>query len=69
MKTIYLVQKMERKEFKYYAHKGIKVQHLQYHGQVRTLWCESKRKAIMSCRVRNHWSGYEVFFATPIKFF
>lgn len=62
MKKIYLVQKMEREAFKFYAHKGIKVHRLDCYGQVITMWGESKRKAIKSCREKNRQQSYEVFF-------
>lgn len=69
MKTIYLVQKMERDLFKKWARKGIKVKSLDCYDQVSTMWCESKRKAIKSCREKNHEQNYEVFFVTPVKAF
>ena len=67
MKKIYLVQKMERDSFKEYARKGIKVDHLDCYCQVITMWCESKRKAINGCRIRNHEQDYEVFFVRRIN--
>ena len=69
MKKIYLVQKMEHEAFKYYAHKGIKVNRLDCYGQVVTMWCESKRKAIKSCREKNREQKYEVFFVVQIRVF
>lgn len=69
MKKIYLVQKMERNAFKYFAHKGIKVRYLSCYGQVITMWCESKRKAIITCRKRNHEQNYEVFFVVRVDAF
>lgn len=67
MKKIYLVQKMEREAFKECAHNRIKVNHLDCYGQVSTLWCESKRNAIKSCREKNHEQNYEVYFVTQVK--
>lgn len=67
MKKIYLVQKMERKPFQKWARKGIKVNSLDCYDLVITMWNESKRKAIKSCREYNHNQNYEVFFVVPIK--
>lgn len=69
MKKIYLVQKMEREPFQKWARKGIKVNNLDCYDIVVTMWCESKRKAIKSCRDKNHKQKFEVFFVTPIKFY
>lgn len=69
MKKIYLVQKMERDSFKKWARKGVKVKSLQCYDQVVTMWCESKRKAIISCREQNHEQDYEVFFVNQIPAF
>lgn len=69
MKQIYLVQKMERKTFVEYARKGIKAKRLDCYGQVMTMWCESKRKAIKSCREKNREQKYEVFFVVQIRVF
>lgn len=69
MKKIYLVQKMERNTFKYYAHKGIKVHRIDCYGQVMTLWCESKRNAIKCCREKNREQPYETFFVNRINVF
>lgn len=69
MKKIYLVQKMERDSFKKWARKGIKVKSLQCYDQVETMWCESKRKALKSCREKNREQKYEVFFVVQIRVF
>lgn len=66
MKKIYLVQVMEREVFKEYALKGVTVDSLQYHGQVRTLWCDSKRKAINCCRHNNRNQQSDVYFVFRI---
>lgn len=66
MKEIYLVQVMEREEFKKYALKGVAVDNLQYHGHVRTMWCDSKRKAINCCRKYNRRQQSDVFFVQRI---
>lgn len=66
MKQIYLVQKMERKTFVEYARKGIKAMSLDCYGQVMTMWCKSKRKAIKSCREKNRKQNYEVFFVNQV---
>ena len=66
MKKIYLVQKMKRGLFKYYAHKGVTVDHLDCYGQVTTMWCNSKRKAIRDCRNNNRKQDYVVFFVRRI---
>lgn len=57
---------MNRISFKYWARKGVKVKSLHSYGQVETLWGESKRKAIRSCREYNHRQNYQVYFVTPI---
>lgn len=62
MKKIYLVQKMERDAFRYHARKGVKVGRLDCYGQVITMWSESKRNAIKSCREKNREQNFEVFF-------
>lgn len=67
MKKIYLVQKMERGSFKKWARKGIKVKSLDCYDEVQTLWCESKRNAIKSCREKNHEQNFFVFFVTQVK--
>ncbi len=69
MKEIYLVQKMERDEFKQCARKGVKVKNLEVYGQVVTMWCESKINAIDDCREKNHEQQYEVFFVRKIVSF
>lgn len=69
MKKIYLVQKMERDAFRYHARKGVKVGRLACYGQVITMWCESKRKAIKSCRKKNREQNFEVFFVNLIQVF
>ena len=69
MKKIYLVQKMERDAFRYHARKGVKVGRLDCYGQVITMWCESKRKAIKSCREHNREQNFEVFFVNLIEVF
>lgn len=69
MKKIYLVQKMERDSFKKWARKGIKVESLQCYGQVMTMWSQSKRKAINSCREKNREQNFEVFFVNLISAF
>ena len=69
MKKIYLVQKMERESFKKWARKGIKCNSLDCYDIVVTMWCESKRNAIKSCRDYNHKQQYEVFFVTPVKIY
>lgn len=66
MKEIYLVQKMERDEFKQCARKGVKVRNLDIYGRVKTMWCESKRKALKSCRENNRKQNYEVFFVNQV---
>lgn len=66
MKKIYLVQKMRRDAFKYHSRKGVKVGHLDCYGQVITMWSESKRKAIKSCREKNREQNFEVFFVRLI---
>lgn len=66
MKKIYLVQKMERDAFRYHARKGVKVGLLDCYNQVITMWCESKRKAIKSCREKNREQKFEVFFVNQI---
>ena len=66
MKKIYLVQKMERDAFRYHARKGVTVDHLDCYGQVTTMWCNSKRKAIRDCRNNNRKQDYEVFFVRRI---
>lgn len=60
---------MERDAFKYHARKGIKVGRLDCYGQVMTMWYESKRKAIKSCREKNHEQNFEVFFVNLIQGF
>ena len=69
MKKIYLVQKMKSDSFKRWARKGIKVESLQCYDQVETMWCESKRKAINSCRKKNREQNFEVFFVNVISAF
>lgn len=69
MKKIYLVQKMERKTFKEYARKGVKVQRIDCYGQVMTMWCESKRNAIKCCREKNREQNYETFFVNQVRTF
>lgn len=66
MKKIYLVQKMEREAFMYHARKGVKVGRLDCYGQVITMWSESKRKAIKSCREKNREQNFRVFFVRRI---
>lgn len=67
MKKIYLVQKMERDSFKKWARKGVAVDNLQNHGQVKTMWCDSKRKAINDYRKQNRKQNYEVFFVRQLN--
>lgn len=67
MKKIYLVQKMERDAFKKWARKGVKCNNLDCYDIVVTMWCESKRNAIKSCRDWNCKQLYEVFFVTQVK--
>lgn len=69
MEKIYLVQKMERKTFKEYARKGVKVHSIDCCGQVITMWCESKRNAINCCREKNREQPYETFFVNQIPVF
>lgn len=69
MKKIYLVQKMERDAFRYHARKGVKVGRLDCYGQVMTMWSESKRKAIKSCREKNREQNFQVFFVKLISAF
>ena len=69
MKEIYLVQKMERDEFKQCARKGVKVKSLDIYGRVETMWCESKINAIDDCRKKNHEQQYEVFFVRQMTAF
>lgn len=69
MKKIYLVQKMERDAFRYHARKGVKVGRLDWYGQAITMWSESKRKAIKSCREKNREQNFEVFFVKLISSF
>lgn len=67
MKKIYLVQKMERDAFRYHARKGVKVGRLDCYGQVMTMWSESKRKAIKTCREKNREQKFEIFFVSLIQ--
>lgn len=69
MKKIYLVQRMERDAFSYHARKGVKVGRLDLYGQVITLWSQSKRKAINSCRKINREQNFQVFFVNLISAF
>lgn len=69
MKKIYLVQKMQRVIFNEYARKGVKVKSLDCYGEVQTLWCESKKNAIKSCREKNREQQYAVFFVVQIRVF
>lgn len=69
MKKIYLVQRMERDAFRYHARKGVKVGRLDLYGQVITMWSESKRKAINSCRKKNREQNFQVFFVNLISVF
>ena len=69
MKKIYLVQRMERDAFRYHARKGVKVSRLDLYGQVITLWSQSKRKAINSCRKINREQNFQVFFVKQISAF
>ena len=69
MKKIYLVQRMERDAFRYHARKGVKVGRLDLYGQVITMWSESKRKAINSCREKNRKQNFQVFFVNQISVF
>lgn len=66
MKKIYLVQKMEREAFKKCAHNHVKVSNLDVNGQVVTLWCESKKRAIEDCRMRNQQDFIYTWFVNPI---
>lgn len=69
MKEIYLVQALEHLTFKECARKGIKVETLEFHGIVSTLWCDSKMNAIKSCREHNREQNFEVFFVNLIEVF
>lgn len=65
MKQIYLVQKMERDSFKYWARKGIKVNYLDCYEMVQTLYAVNKKEAIWDCRKHNRrFSNYMYFVST-----
>lgn len=66
MKKIYLVQCMQRVEFKQCAHNRIKVGNLDCNGLVQTMWCESKINAINDCRSRNREQNDVVYFVNQI---
>ena len=66
MKHIYLVQRMQRVEFKECAHNHIKVESLDCNGLVQTMWCKSKRNAIDDCRSRNREQNDVVYFVNQI---
>lgn len=67
MKEIYLVQTLEHLTFKECARKGIKVEDLEIHGMVSTLWCDSKMSCIDYCRKRNRESEFLIYFVHRIQ--
>ena len=67
MKEIYLVQALERLTFKKCARQGIKVEDLEFHGIVSTLWCDTKINAINYCRKQNRQWNFLVYFVRRIK--
>ncbi len=67
MKEIYLVQALEHLTFKECARKGIKVETLEFHGIVSTLWCDSKMNAIKYCREQNSNHNFLIYFVRRIK--
>lgn len=69
MEKIYLVQCMQREEFKECAHMRVKVGNLDCGGKVRTLWCESKINAIDDCRRQNREQNDVVYFVNQIDDF
>lgn len=66
MKEIYLVQALGRHEFKFYAHKGVKVETLEFHDLVSSLWCDSKLNAIKFCRTLNRERHFLIYFVRRI---
>lgn len=67
MKEIYLVQALEHLTFKECARKGIKVENLEFHGIVSTLWCDSKKNAIKYCRSQNREHNFLIYFVRRIS--
>lgn len=67
MKEIYLVQALEHLTFKECARKGIRVEDLEFHGIVSTLWCDSKKNAIDYCRKQNRNNNFLIYFVRRIK--
>lgn len=67
MKEIYLVQALEHLTFKECARKGIKVENLECHGIVSTLWCDSKINAIKFCRKQNREWTFLTYFVRRIS--
>lgn len=67
MKTIYLVQRMERKSFRRCAHNRIKIKDLDCYGQVETMWYESKMNAIHYCRKQNRKREFLIYFVRRIS--
>lgn len=67
MKKIYLVQCMQRVEFKECAHNRIKVGNLDCSGQVQTLWRDSKINAVNNCRSQNRKQKDVVYFVNQIS--
>lgn len=67
MKKIYLVQALEHLTFKECARKGIKVETLEFHGIVSTLWCDDKENAIKYCREQNRKHNFLIYFVRRIS--
>lgn len=67
MNEIYLVQAMEHLTFKECARQGVKVGTLEFHGNVSTLWCDSKINAINFCRKQNREDNFLIYFVRQIS--